>query len=80
MLGNKNVRDRPNAKKLKSHLFSSPCFSETCETWIIILYLPHGKQSVWVWAPILSVTAKQCCKMSETDQKKDPDVNSFFFL
>ena len=59
-------------KKIKSNFFSSPCFSETCESWIIILYLPPGKQSVWVWALILSVTAKQCCKMSETDQKKDP--------
>ena len=61
-------------KKIKSNFFSSPCFSETCESWIIILYLPPGKQSVWVWALILSVTAKQCCKMSETDQKKDPPI------
>ena len=72
MLSNKNVRDRPNAKKYKSHFFSSPCFSETCESWMIILYLPPCKQSVWVWALILSATAKQCCNMSETDQKKDP--------
>ena len=43
MLGNKNVRDRPNAKKYKSQ--------------------------------ILSATEKQCCNMSETDQKKDPPMN-----
>ena len=63
-------------KKKKSNFFSSPCFSETCESWIIILYLPPGKQSVWVWALILSVTPKQCFKMSETDQKKDPFITN----
>ena len=36
--------------------------------------VPHGKQSKWGWALILSVTAKECCKMYETDQKKDPSV------
>ena len=58
-------------------MFSSSCFSETCESLRIILYLPPGKPSVWVWALILSITAKQCCKMSETDQKKDPNAKVF---
>ena len=37
-----------------------------------MLYLSRGKQSDWVRAFILSVSTKQCCKTSETDQKKDP--------
>ena len=37
MLSNKNVQDRPNEKEEeKNHLLSSPCFSETSESWIII--------------------------------------------